>query len=272
MSLVTDLPASTRTLWKSPRKVSATLPTYGTIGSASASITFSCDEADFQQFLNTVCGTTPITIAPGIQRILPLIHPQYPGMLAQSFDCEPAGYDASKDRGGLLIPYLKEKITVNFATVPYPYQGTVEDKAFMKLSTKHSAESYTIPNTGYKFLASGIPIQQDVAITVGTTAIELTLYQCPSPTDVFLGPFQGYINSATFLGYAPGCVRFDGASQDMETSFMGNVTYTKTLTFMFRRVGWNYALSPSGVWDTPVKITDGTFMYPDSTDFNNLLQ
>ena len=273
MSTITDLPASTRTLFRSPPKVRGQLPTQGSLGSATASITFSCDYPDLQQFLNVVCGL-PVTIgkvgSAVITRIVPLIHPQYPAMLAQSFDVDAKGYDATKDKGSLLIPYAKAVITVNFGTVTYQLQGNVEDGAFMKLSTKHSGESYTVPNTAY--ILSGIPLQQDVGITVGTTALELTLYQSPSASDAFLGPFQGYINSAEFLGYEAGCVRFDGASQDYEQSFNGVQTYTKTLTFMYRRIPWNYTLNHIGEWDTPVKSTDGTYMYPDSVDFYTLLQ
>ena len=272
MSTVTDLPASTRTLYRSPPKVSATLPNNSSLGVATATMTFSCDYADLQQFLNVVCGL-PVQIGTGgvsILRIVPLIHPVYPAMLAQRFDVEAKGYNAAKDTGSLLIPYLKAVITVQFGTVPYPLQGTVEDQAFMKLSVKHSAETYTIPNTAY--ILSGVPLQQDVGITVGTTAISLTLYQCPSRSDQLLGPYQGYINNAEFLGYEAGCVRFDGAEQDMELSMNGNLTYTKSMNFTYRRIGWNYALNHVGEWDTPVKSTDGTFMYPDSTDFYSLLQ
>src|SRR6185503_16524492 len=102
----------------------------------------------------------------------PLIHPVYPAMLAQRFDVEAKGYDASRDKGSLIIPYAKAVITVQFGTVPYPLTGNVEDQAFMKLSVKHGNETYTIPNTAY--ILSGIPLQQDVGIQVGTTAISLT--------------------------------------------------------------------------------------------------
>lgn len=262
MSTVLDLPASAKLMYKPNARIT------GDSGGYGAQLGWVCDYADQDAFLEVVIGQRE-NVGNNVSRIVPLRHPTYTNMLATSFTADGFGHDATAPPNPFGYQYSKSKILVTFKIPPFPIVG---DEPFMVIRRKHSTQAITIPESGYKFPSTGKKIEGvDSAQTVSTTAYMVTLYQCPDRGDDLIDSLGNKLNSTPIFNKAAGLVRFDGADVEVVQLKNGQMTYTKSLTFLYRSHNWNELINESGEWEAPEKVSDSSTIY-ESDDLNQLFQ
>ncbi|MEJ7638276.1 MAG: hypothetical protein WKF75_09950, partial [Singulisphaera sp.] len=87
-------------------------------------------------FVGTLAGTLVAINQPGggtIERVVPLLHPDYPDMLAVAFRSEAFGTPGGSGASFVSGMYSHARVTVEFASVPF---GLVGDQPFLTVQTQ----------------------------------------------------------------------------------------------------------------------------------------
>lgn len=214
-------------------------------------------------FLEFIGGTEETVVVGGVAttRVVPLVHPYLPGMVAVRVRAEGVGKPTTA------APYSTDsRITVDFAVPSYSFGG---DAPYSSRRRRIGSSSITLP--GQALAVSGVKLNHDVAKHVPEIIYSWTFFNLPTQSDDLFVTLAGKLNSSTFLGRAPKTVRFDGVEDEETTLITFQKAYTVTIALAWRPISWNAVLLPTGVWDEPVNISDGTGIY-DVADLNLLLQ
>jgi|GEM_PF-3846186 len=262
MALILDSPVSVRTLFREGGEGSGDASGMGAsvafhvgVGVGGAAI----DLIPFLQFL----GGAPETVTIGgvvVERVVPLRHPYFTDMVAVAARWRRAGKPIDVAPGA-----TDWKVTVDFALVPYPFDGSTPH---FTLRRRYGASAITLP--GQAFAVGGVKLNHDVARVIPEILYSATAYNVPTMDDSVYRTLAGKVNAGTFLGAAPGTVRFDGVEDEITTTIGLVHNRTVTLSLAFRPRSWNEILLPSGVWAAPLNINDGIGIH-ETGNFNQLL-
>lgn len=218
---------------------------------------------DLTPFLQFVGGTAETVTIGGVEveRIVPLTHPYFPGMVAQSVRWRKTGRPLTVAPG-----WTDWKVFVDFAVVPYAFAG---DQPYLTLNRDYGASSITLPGRAYA--VGGVFLNHDVARNVPEIVYRATKYNVPTLDDSVYRALSGKVNDATFLGYAAGTVRFDGVQDQIVQTIAFTLNRTVSLALACRpSLSWNSIVLPTGAVGDPVNVDDGTGLY-ETADFAALL-
>jgi hypothetical protein len=208
---------------------------------------------DMIDFLTFVGGTSEDVTIGGltVSRIVPLKHPYFPAMVAVGARAEGTGRGIDAEPG-----WTDWRILVDFAVIPYAFGG---DTPYLTVRRNYGASAITLPGRAYA--VSGTPLNHDVAVMVPEVSYNVTKYNVPTMDDSVYKTLAGKVNSDVFLGYAAETVRFDGVQDEISQTIAFTTNRTVSLAVAWRPRSWNQILLPSGVWATPVNVSDGSKMY-----------
>jgi hypothetical protein len=223
-------------------------------------------------FYDLVAGTDetfPLTGGGSIVRKVPLRHPDRPEVFfAVGCFIEGLGaYEGFTDTLGHDVMYSHARCIVDFATMPFMQVG---DQPFAQVRVKHGTEYIGKPGSAFHFLEDNSKIEQQGGIFVATAAITITTFLNPTLDHNFLNSMLNRLNAGTFEGYVSGHVKYLGADTDSPVSAMGVVTHTKSLSFMYRELHWNYQMRADGKMDIPINDFTGLPTY-QLANINTLL-
>jgi hypothetical protein len=253
MAHILDSPVAVKTLFREGGEGAGDASGWG------ASIAFHIGEGvggnahDLLPFLQFIGGTSETVTIGGVsvERIVPLVHPFWPGMVARAARWRRSGRAIDTEPGA-----TGHVVTVDFAPVPYTFTG---DQPYMTVRRRYGASAITLP--GRAFAVSSVPLEHDVARVIPEVIYSATQYNVPTLDDSVFTTLVGKLNAATFLGYAAETVRFDGVEDEINTTIAFTVNRTVSLSLAWRPVSWNKILLPSGVWSKPINISDGLGIY-----------
>lgn len=251
----------------------------------SESMTVRVGVADLYNFLLWAGGKAyTISLAGGgtATRIIPVSHPVSQGMICQALEWKLfGGYNGSHAAlTGLsgftlnssttdalnLVNYQYAAVTLTFKTVPFLTDGSTP---FMVVNRQSAGEAYTLAGQKLAFPSDGSLIDADASVAIPTKTFVVTIYQAYSVNDTAIdNAIANPINSASFLGYAAGYLRFDGVDSTTTMTAGFSVSYQISYKFTYRPVPWNQFLRPDGTWEAP-KTPGGAFVYGTS-DLNAL--
>jgi hypothetical protein len=250
------------------------------------------DMARFAQF----AGGLIYDLGGGTRRIIPLSHPDYPGLLCKGIKCQatgepyqgplPTGLQSSGAMAGSTQPgfgvnqpwnllptspgrlYSHAKIVCTFKSVPYGNDGATP---FLTVRAVGSSEQVTIPGTGYTFTSDGSPIKQDSSFAIATTTYNVTIFQAVGVDEALYATLAANpVNSIPFLNFDAGTLRFDTWEYTQTQNSNFAKSYQIGFNFSWRAIPWNRVLRPDGIWESPVRTVDGGALYGTS-DLNVLL-
>ena len=239
----------------------------GEEGQYTAELTFGIDMKDIAAFAEWAGGKAYTVTVGGspVQRIIPLSHPAFPGLLCKSIKCSGAGgYTPSNPTG--LENWEKAKVTLGFRSVPYGIDG---QDPFLVKSGKGFSETTTLAGSQCYFPSDNTPIGTDAGLNTPVVDFQYQFFQCASLDLATLTDLAGKISSVTFLGLAAGYILYKTFDYSESRTAFNLTTFTKTLYFQWRKIHHNYFLRPNGVWEIAYK-PGATPMY-DSVDLNALL-
>jgi hypothetical protein len=238
-------------------------------GGYRTSMTFLVDWPNRLAFLDTVAGTLDTYLIGGIsvQRRVPLIHPDYPGMIANGVRVTPIGMEQSTNPYVLAGLYTYAAITVDFASVTYPFAG---ETPYMTMRREMSGTFETIPDSAMVFASDSSRLTGEIGFFVPTIAYQLTTYHS-TVADDNTASIVGKLNNAVFLGRPIGTLRFDGCQDEMAQSSWNQLSYTKTYSVVYRVRPWNEVMRRDGAWEVALSTATSTPKY-ESGDFNILLR
>lgn len=211
---------------------------------------------DVLAFLQHIDGTPETVVLPGgitVERIVPLIHPYIPQMLARHVRAEGTGRPIAVAPG-----YEDWKVTVDFESTLFGLGG---DQPFLTINRNYGGNFVTRPGTAYVGFTNGIRLRQDVGVFLPEVSYQVTLYQVPAVNDALICGLTGKVNLTEFLGRPPGTVRFDGLQTSYTQSTWNQVTFTVAFAFSFRLVPWSDVVFPDGTTDTAVNVDTGDPIY-----------
>ncbi len=176
-------------------------------------------------------------------------------------------------QGGNNIAFTSALITVTFGNFPWTFQGIDYNQLdptrpyiYAEQHIDFSSEWITVPGAGV-YVTVGmtqIPLSQAGQANWGFFSpiadMTITLKQVPYlPAPATLAALQAPINSATYLGIAPGFLMFGGGQDQRTKSSDGTQTSDYTLNFKYRPIApWDYVYVRSAwrqvldVFDNPV--------------------
>lgn len=180
---------------------------------------------------------------PTVTYRLPMQCPGLPGLLADDIDVTPMW--PTGDASNL---YQIARVVVDFA--PPSYDPDIQ------YSVEFQAGSDLVTLPGYKVTVSGLPLPGDIdaAIPLSNQTIVVTRHRVPSVSIPDVTAYTDKINSQTFLGRAPGTVRFGGISTRTDYAFLGQGLAEVTMPFIWRAVPWDQVLIAPGQWVTPDQV------------------
>lgn len=194
----------------------------------------------------------------------------YPELAAESTNLLASCYARAVDirgvgsptQGASNISYNYAVVTVTFGPFPWTFSGN----DFMQLDPTrpyiwaeqhftYSDEYITVPKTAAFFKTGTKPLDADWGFLSPKLEMSITLKNVPYlPAPAVLFALQAPINSATYLGCAPGYLLFNGGQDDPGQAADGTQTRDVTLSFSFRPLApWDYVYNGAiNNWDQVV--------------------
>lgn len=257
MSLVTDLPASARRMFRPYPTIEAEGLLTRQIDRAS--ITWSVPTADTTAFLNVVAGSAEY-IGGGVLRVIPLQHPEYPWMLADSFRAERQLWD------GTAAFYGYTFVTVNFRSPTWDLDGAA---AFLTIRQDEGGRWMQCKSAIALFADGATHPSYDPGIWVPGTNISITMHQLPYLPNSLVQGYMKCVNQNTFWGFDPQTVLWQAPSLVRSTSIAGITTYEATMKFQQSSIPWNQEFKDDGTLDDIY--INGALRYP-IIDFDTFFQ
>lgn len=246
-------------------------------GGWRATVSFLCKNSILEAFLLTIAGTPVIqqTSYGSLRRIVPLQHPLYRLLWAQSVEAETFGTPSPTDRG-LQALHSHARVNVEFGSVLYPTfaggTGEQDDRAYMQWDIDQSSQATSIPGKKFKFVATSEPTDQDEIVYAALNHYTLALFQCPPLDDgrlAVIDDLAGTINDDVFFGKPAEQLMFNGCKSTQTVTVGGVTSTTMVLSFTYRSYSWNQVYDRTGTLGY-VEDTTGQEIY-DIKDFNLLL-
>lgn len=230
MSVLTDLPASAKELYKPHPSVDADLT------SSAATMTWTVPDTDLNTFLNTVAGKTELIGGIGgvVLRVVPLQHPVYQWMYARSFRAVGMGWDTEAQA-------RVHEVTVNFGNLPWPVNGT---DAFLSYSSRPDVRTMELPKAGV-LIGASTPMS-DKSMVVHGRGMSVTVHQLPYLNELAWNNACRCVNSKTFRDIPPGYVQYLGPSIGDSITFAGVRTNEVTHEFSASPILWNQEFDETG--------------------------
>jgi hypothetical protein len=227
-------------------------------------------------FVNALMGVTSVSGAASKNNIVRNYPHQHP--LSPNLSCESAHVIQ-----GLGNPILNANgypdydggalIEAEYRIPPYDYQNPDRNQqidpgtplVYCSQSISFGTEIYTVPGSGAGDLSAA-------KIQIPITVMSLTWHEIPYLPMTVVRDLIGKVNSATFLGAAPGCVLFKGAETQRKQNADGTIVQEVSMTFNERRVGYEWNKLPTKTNPfTFSTATDGNGNAPFLTGDLNLL-
>lgn len=238
-----------------------------------ASIAWWVPYADIDTFANVVFGafeTIGYTYGAMVRRV-PMAHPRYPALYAESLRVDYDGFDDGP--ADVFDRYTFAKITVEFGIPPYPITG---GGPYLTMTKQTATTALTIPRFQLKYSASGKPIHgQDVADFHVVSYIDVQIHQMQVPEPPNLAAAEAApLNSAPFYTpwrvYPARTVMYVSDQVATQRNQGSYPTYQFGVRFKARpSLPWDWRPLESGVGYGLVVRSDGSDLYP-SSDLNQI--
>lgn len=241
---------------------------YDVIQGPAAQKVYLCPWANRFTVIHGILGLSSSPLPGGLITLkLPMAYPELAAestnllasMYARNVVCTGVGPPV---QGTSNIAFTDARIVVAFGNFPWTFEGIdynqldpTKPYIYIEQHIDFSAEWITVPGSSVYVTpaATTIPLNQAGQGQWGffspTATMTLTMKQVPYlPAPAVLNALQAPINSATYLGVAPGYLMF-GGGQDIRTkSSDGTQTSDFTVSFMYRPIApWDYVYV-NGVW------------------------
>lgn len=229
MSVVADLPASARRLFRGPVSDECTgINTANT--SFSAVCTWQVDQEDVTDFFNVVFGSVEVVGGPlgTMARIVPLKHPEYPFALATGWSSSYVGWNAS------LAYWARRNISVRFKTPDYATSGAT---AF--LTRGGDPQTRAFPGVASGFLLNGAAPQFDPGEDIDGEEIRISTTQIPTYDPSVYNAVRNCCNDDVFFGYPARTIKYNGPSYQERRSIAGIESWDMAHSFSYSKVPWN---------------------------------
>ena len=216
---------------------------------ASGEMTFLVALDDLDAFLETVAGETETVILEGgstIERVVPLVHPDRPALLAMGYEAEAIGTPGGTGTSYHIGQFSHYRVRVDFASLPLGVGG---DVAYYTLTTDTAEAFETIPWGAFRFPDSSF-VTGNLGLPMPTTVIVLTTFLNVQPVAFALADMVGKVNSAIFDDFPIGTLRFTGVRSDYQQTSLSR-SLVKSYMLKFRSRPWNEVMKANGTWDTP---------------------
>lgn len=164
---------------------------------------------------DVVIGTQTVT------RIIPLVHPRYEWLQAESVEAEDFGLDRNTGEESTT------RIMVSFRTPEYDLEG---DEAYMSFSGSPAERMVAAPATAIQFADASNP-SHDPNMRVMGADFTVTLHKLATfELDKYLG-YCGYANAAPWFGVAAGGALLIGPQWNRTTTIGGVKSWQVGLAF-----------------------------------------
>jgi hypothetical protein len=265
MSYYTDLPVSCQKTWLQKKPAQLGMNS----GTTTAQLTWQVPDVDIAQFMAVVSGLKETIVLPGnppstVQRIVPLRHPRFTNLLADSAQAVAKGFAPNGDPT-LGNWWSSWDVQVDFRTPQFNVDGS---DPFLTISARPSGRTIAMPASAATFSSDSSHPVIDPGVFIPGWTYEITINGAPTFDEAFYNGYLRTINTTTFRNCAPGTVLFPGPALN-RTVTIGNVA-RNSITFAFEvsALNWNLQGKSDGTTDT--LNFNGTPWY-SSKDFNLLL-
>lgn len=220
-------------------------------------------------FIQTMAGTTETIPIPGggtSERIIPLVHPDDPGLFAVSYDSKAIGGAGNVWGEGLSVyteMFTHAVISVRFESLPFAL-GSADPWYTLNVTSGVTIE--TIPDGA--FLFDGVEeMTGEAGIPIPLVQYNLTTYLNTQQISYAVAQLSGKVNSVEFEGFPAGFIRYTGTVSEMTRGGSGT-SLVKSYALSFRPIMWNYSMRRNGVWAIP--LTAGGLTKYQTADLNIL--
>jgi hypothetical protein len=227
------------------------------------------------------------SVGGSIQLQTPLPYPELNTIYAKSIEVIPVG---NPIQGPNQIAWPAAKVIANFSALPWSFSGLESPSApyqnidpatplvWCQQDITTSTEYQSVNTVGLVTAAGNLLKDLHWEMPIFRADISLTFLKMPYyPAQQIFTVGKSQMNSAKFLGLAPGYVMFMGSSQKESRDTAGNFTRDVTFNFTYRNLQWDYTWDgvgnpmagfPPGFYQ--VKTTGGAPMI-QSSDLNQLI-
>ncbi len=220
-----------------------------------AEITYAVKTAETTDFFNIVCGL-PELVGGAILRVVPLQHPEYPWMLADSFRAERQLWEGSF--------YGWSFVTVMFRSPTWDLDGA---QAFLTIRQLPAGRWLQCQAPLCLFTDGTTHPTTDPGIWVPGTDLSITVHQLPRLPNTAAMPIQKCVNDAPLWDWATGTVMYQAPGLVRSTSMAGITTYEVDQRLQQSSIPWNQEFKPDGTLDDV--FINGVLRYP-LVDFSPL--
>lgn len=206
----------------------------------NATIKLLCFWSDRYAIANALVGTA-VLAGSSVIRIFPAAYPPSPNLYAVEVS-EIGGIGAPSQSGGWIV-YPYAYLVVRFARPKWV--NDVSGVPWTSTSFQFSGEFLTLPGSYYQFV-DGTPTQTPIGLVIPQVDISFKRHFLPLSENLLetITGLMGTVNTATFFGFGPETLLFQGASIQGSTDSAGNATYETEYKFTFRPLNWNKFLKP----------------------------
>lgn len=239
-------------------------------GGRSGEINFYTALNDRGSFIQTMAGTTENIALPGggtVERVVPLQHPDDPGMYAVSYESKAIGTPGGVWGTGLSVyttMFSHAVLSVQFESLPF-ILGSADP--WFTLSVGSGTTIETIPDGAFAFSSPYEEMTGEAGIPIPIVQYNLTTYMNTQQIGYEVAQLAGKVNSVPFEGFPAGFIRYSGTTSEM-TRGGGGTSLVKSYALSFRPILWNMAMRRNGTWDIP--LTGGGLMKYQTADLNIL--
>lgn len=164
-----------------------------------------------------------------------------------------------------IVPVTYGSPAINFGAAPGagggaiagntadPYNLQTPDQQsypFCKFDLETGTETYTLPETAYKWVddstpANRLPTSIQLNSEIGVSSIVCTIFSVPFLPFLRLITLKKRVNNATFFGFGAGYVLYENARSSRTWNSDGSMVQDLILNFKVREYPWNTFLHPT---------------------------
>ena len=255
----------------------------GDIGRIQATRVFRTAWNDRLAFVLKMIGEITLASDGSTVIVPPKAHPEFPGLFATGFSCEPYA-TGSKNIPKSTLSEIDDPIEYDFARVTIRYDaGSVRNDATLEIisrteEVKVSAQIITIPGELFYYQGTTTPVAHAAGVIVGTVEDVVIFHRASTNKRATTKALSGKLNNATFLDSPSGSVMFMGADSHRNVNIYGSEFWELTYTFKTRILpglsdqtdSWQKIMKQNGKWATIVWQSDDTKGPYEYGDMNSL--
>jgi hypothetical protein len=222
-----------------------------------------CNWTDRYTVANGLLGLSNTTHVGGlISLITPRQYEERSTMYAHTIEIRGVG---TPTQGTSQIRWAQAILTVTYQCLPWSFSGVdymqlspTNPYIYAEQNMSFGMEFITVPGSKVKYATSGKPLDEPWGFASPKLDMQITLKYVPYlPAQQILAALQAPINSATYLGVAPGFLLFNGAENHQTRMTDGTFTQDITYSFSYRPIApWDYTYDgTNNRWDQVVSLS-----------------